>query len=57
MVYFSTDSSLLKNPKQIAGSKYFVETKLNANSIVRRSRELMGLFGYKNEDLKIFVKS
>lgn len=57
MLYFSTDSSLLKYPKQIAGSKYFVETKLNANSIVRRSRELMGLFGYKNEDLKIFVKS
>ena len=34
-------------------SKVFVETKLNANSIVRRSHELMALFGYKDNDLVV----
>jgi hypothetical protein len=38
---------------QIAGSIFFVETKLNANSIVKQYRELMGLFGYKESDFQV----
>lgn len=57
MVYFSTDRNLLKNPKQIADSQYYAETKLNANSIVRRSRDLMALLGYKDKDLQISIKT
>jgi len=38
---------------QIASSNFFVETKLNSNSIVKRSRELMRFFGYKENDLEV----
>jgi hypothetical protein len=37
----------------IAGSNFFVETHLNSNSIVKRSRELIRLFGYKESDLEV----
>lgn len=53
MAYFSLNGNELSQPAQIANSKYFVETKLNSNSIVRRSRELMALFGYKESDLSV----
>jgi len=53
MAYFSQNSNELKVPAQISNSKFFVETKLNANSIVRRSHELMALFGYKGNDLVV----
>jgi hypothetical protein len=51
MIYFSLRSSELKLPVQIADSRYFVETKFSSNSIVKHSRELMALFGYKGSDL------
>ena len=53
MSYFSQELNELKQPMQIAGSNFFVETKLNSNSIVKRSRELMRLFGYKESDLEV----
>ena len=56
MSYFSQQPNELSHPVQIAGSNYFVETKLNANSIVRRSRELIGLFGYKEIDLEVLAE-
>jgi hypothetical protein len=53
MVYFSLRGNELRQPAHIAGSKLFVETNFNANSIVRRSRELMALFGHEYDDLSI----
>ena len=53
MSYFGQKPNELSQPKQIAGSNFFVETKLNANSIVKRSRDLIGLFGYKETDLQV----
>ena len=53
MSYFSQQPNELSQPMQIAGSNFFVETKLNSNAIVRRSRELMGLFGYEENDLQV----
>ena len=53
MSYFSKQPNELSQPVQIADSDFFVETKLNANSIVKRSHELMGLFGYKEGDLDV----
>ncbi len=53
MAYFSLKANDLSQPVQIMGSKYFVETKLNSNSIVQRSRDLMSLFGNKESDLKV----
>jgi len=56
MAYFSLNSNELSQPVKISGSKYFVETKLNSNSIARRCHDLMALFGYKGDDLKIVAK-
>ena len=53
MSYFSQEPNKLSQPMQIASSNFFVETKLNSNSIVKRSRELMRLFGYKESDLEV----
>jgi len=53
MAYFSQQPNEMSKPIQIADSPFFVETKLNSNSIVRRSREVMGLFGYKETDLQV----
>jgi len=53
MAYFSLNSNELKNPERIPNSKFFVETKLNSNAIVRRSHELMAMFGYKDNDLVV----
>jgi predicted type IV restriction endonuclease len=55
-MYFSTDRNLLNRPKRVPGTQFYAETKLNPNATVRRCRELMGLFGYKDGDLEIFVK-
>ena len=53
MAYFGLQANELSQPSRISDSKYFVETKLNSNSIVRRCRELLSLFGYKDSDLSI----
>lgn len=55
MVYFSKDSNELKEPKQISDSAFYAETKLNANSIVRRSWDLLEIFGHLKKDLQITV--
>lgn len=56
MSYFSQQPNELSQPAQIGDSPFYVETKLNSNSIVKRCRELMGLFGYKAEDLQVLVE-
>jgi predicted type IV restriction endonuclease len=56
MTYFSKNPNELRYPKRIADSQYYVEAKLNSNSIVRRSRDLMSLFGYKEGDLNVVAK-
>jgi DNA polymerase elongation subunit (family B) len=55
MPYFSKNPNEMSQPKQIYDSEYYAETKLNSNSIVRRCRELMSLFGYSEGDLKIIA--
>lgn len=55
MPYFSSNPSELSYPKRIGDSGYYFEAKLNSNSIVRRSRDLMSLFGYKEDDLIIYA--
>ncbi|MGA3176933.1 MAG: type I restriction endonuclease [Candidatus Acidiferrum sp.] len=53
--YFAKNSDLLRRPKMINGTDIYVETNLSANSIVGLSRNLIALFGYKENDLKITV--
>ena len=56
MAYFSLNANDLSQPVQIKDSKYFVETKLNSNSIAKRSRDLMALFGYEESDLIVVAE-
>ncbi|MDI6776906.1 MAG: type I restriction endonuclease [Syntrophales bacterium] len=53
MAYFGVHANKLSQPSRVSDSRYFVETKLNSNSIVRRCHELLSLFGYKDSDLSI----
>jgi len=53
--YFSINSEELKFPERIGTSKYYAETNENTNTIVRRCRDLMSLFGYDEKRLDIFV--
>ena len=56
MVYFSKDKNALSIPQNISGSDFYFEAKLNADSIVKRARGLMGLFGYNDSDLEITIQ-
>ncbi len=53
MAYFSTNPNELSYPKQIASSSYYAEVHLSSNSIVKRCRDLMALFGYSEDKLRI----
>jgi len=53
MAYVSLSANELSQPSRVSDSKYFVETKLNTNSIVRRCHELLSLFGYRDNDLTV----
>jgi len=53
MIYFSTNPNELSYPKQIANTNFYAEAKLNSNSIVRRSMELLALFGHSDADLQV----
>ncbi len=53
MIYFSKNPSDLSYPKQVAHSGYYVEVKLSSNSIVRRLRDLLALFGHSEKDLDV----
>lgn len=53
MPYVSTRPQELSEAVQLDKSRYFIETKFSANSIVKRCRELLELFGYKLESLTI----
>lgn len=56
MPYFSKSPSDLKDLRQVGDSGYYAESKLNSNSVVRRSMELLHRFGHGDEDLQIVVK-
>ena len=56
MPYFSSNPSELKYPRKIADSHYYAEAKLNSNSIVQRSLDLLAIFGYQDSELRIIAK-
>lgn len=55
MRYFSKNKDELVVPKKISNSDFYFEAKLNANSIVRRARDLMHLFGHNDDALKVEI--
>lgn len=56
MLYFSMNPHELSLPRQIADTSYYAEAKLSSNSIVRRSRDLLVLFGHRTDDLQISAR-
>jgi len=51
--YFSYNKNELRIPQQIKNTKIFLETNLSSNMIVKICGNLLALFGYSNNDLKI----
>ncbi len=52
-MYFSRNSSELREPRRIGNTDIYVETNLSANAIVKLCRKIVALFGYRKEDLII----
>lgn len=51
--YFTTNPKELRDPTQIDKTDIYVETNLSANAAVKLSKEIINLFGYKEDDLII----
>lgn len=51
--YYTRDPKQQREPRPIGNSGIFVETHFNANHIVKMTLDLLELFGYSREDLKI----
>jgi len=53
---FSRYGDQLRMPEKVKGTDIFVETKLNADEVVRTSAKLLAEFGYSKDDLDIEVR-
>jgi len=51
--YFTRNPNELRAPEKIDNTDIYIETHLSANSIVKLSKSIMALFGYKENDLSI----
>ncbi|MBI4556493.1 MAG: restriction endonuclease subunit R [Candidatus Hydrogenedentes bacterium] len=54
--YFSRSQQGLHLPRRIPNTSYYVDAKLNSNSIVRISKKVLKLFGYRDTDLRIWAE-
>ncbi|MBT1248695.1 restriction endonuclease subunit R [Thermosipho sp. 1244] len=54
--YFTKNPNELRIPERINNTQIYVETNLSANSIVKLSKSIILLFGYKEEDLHIEIR-
>jgi hypothetical protein len=51
--YFSRNENELRFPQKINNTNIFVETNLSANSIVKICLDMVAVFGYSSNDIKI----
>lgn len=54
--YFSRNKDELLEPREINKTDIFAETCLSANAIVKRCQDVISLFGYSHNDIKIEVR-
>ena len=52
-IYCSKDGQGMKAPKPVGNSSYFIEIHWSADNCLKRSLELLALFGYKRDALQI----
>lgn len=51
--YFSRDRKELEQPKEIPNTGIYAMTKLGANEMVRRSKDVIRRFGYNPDELRV----
>jgi len=51
--YFTHNADRLRLPKKIKGTNIFVETNFSANTIIKLCQDILSLFRYKRNSLKI----
>lgn len=54
--YFTRNPNELRSPERVNNTNIYIETNLSANSIVKLSKSVISLFGYKEENLSIEVR-
>ena len=54
--YFTRNPNELRSPERIDSTEIYVETNLSANSIVKLSKSIIMLFGYRENDISIEVR-
>ena len=54
--YFTRNPNELRDPERINNTEIYVETNFSAEDIVKLSKKIITLFGYKEEDLSIEVR-
>ncbi len=54
--YFTKNPNKLRHPERINNTDIYVETHLNSNRIVKLSKDIIELFGYKRDQLHIEVR-
>jgi len=54
--YFSRNENELLKPRKIAKTDIFVETNFSSNSIVKLCYDVLDIFGYSGNDLRIETK-
>ena len=54
--YFTRNPNALRSPERVDNTEIYVETNLSANSIVKLSKNIIALFGYKEDNLSIEIK-
>lgn len=55
-LYFTKNPNELRSPKRVDNTDIYVEANLSANGIVRLSKSIITIFGYREDDLSIEVK-
>ncbi|MFM6396545.1 MAG: hypothetical protein ACKPFF_07655, partial [Planktothrix sp.] len=53
---FSNDPSQLKRSEQIQGTNIYVEINLSSNLIVRNVKNIIALFGYREDSISFEIK-
>lgn len=54
--YFTRNPNELRSPEKVDNTGIYVEANLSANGIVRLSKSIITIFGYREDDLSIEIK-
>ena len=55
-IYFSHNSNELREPKKVPGTDVYVETHMSAKMLMKMCKDVLALFNYTENELKVFYK-